>query len=129
MSNDSNNGSNGSGSLPEDDSGMNIQQVIQMGELASQALNNPIYQLAHRIAVDQAILEWSSTSPKEVQKREGLWHEIQAHGRAAEAMRGCIERAQQLIKEQSDQQNTERDYLDRQGFGFEPGFGQTDTFQ
>ena len=100
-----------------------------MGEAASQALNNPIYQIAHKGAVDQAILEWSETSPKEREKRESLWHEVQAHGRAAQIMRGCIERAQQLMQKQTAEQNTQADYLANQGFGLDEGMSQGDSFQ
>ena len=55
MSKSTNSGNNGSGNSPANDSGLNLQEIIQMGELASQALNNPIYHMAHRMAVDQAI--------------------------------------------------------------------------
>ena len=48
MSKSTNSGNNGSGNSPANDSGLNLQEIIQMGELASQALNNPIYRLIHR---------------------------------------------------------------------------------
>ena len=127
MSKSTNSGNNGSGNSPANDSGLNLQEIIQMGELASQALNNPIYHMAHRMAVDQAILEWSSTSAKEKEKRDSLWHEVQAHGRVAQHLHGFIERAQQVLAEQN--RDPEKDYRDRQGFGFEPNYGQQDTFQ
>lgn len=128
MSRNSNNGSKQSGSSPENDSGMGLQQIIQMGEAASQLLNNPLYQMAHKLAVDQAIVEWSQTSPKEKEKRDSLWHEVQAHGRTAEIMRGCIERAQQVLQDQAGQQDPGKEYLDRQGFGFTDSYSENETF-
>lgn len=121
MSKNSNNGNNSSGSGPVNDSGMPLQEIIKMGEGASQLLNNPIYQMAHRLAVDQAILEWSATSAKEKEKRDSLWHEVQAHGRAASVMQGMIERAQQVIQDQN-QEYQQSDYLDRQGFGLDENY-------
>lgn len=116
MSNGAEHSSNGSGNSPVSDQGMTLEQVVRMGEEASRLLNSPLYQLAHRIAIDQALAEWSTTSPKEREKRESLWHEVQAHGRAADVMKGCIERAQQIMADQQQGQS-DSGYFDTQGFG------------
>lgn len=119
MSNNSNGSRNKSESSPVDDGGIPIHQVIQMGEAASQLLNNPIYNMAHRMAVNEAVDQWSQTSPKEHAKRESLWHEVQALGRVAESLAGLVARAQELAQRQSEEQHMdEQEYLDRQGFGF-----------
>ena len=128
MSSDRSNGRNGSGQAPENDSGMPFQQILQMGQLASNQLNSPVYNFAHRMAIDQAIQEWAGSLPKEREKRESLYHEVQALGRVAQTMAGLVERAQQAAASQNEEQaNSEKDYLDRQGFGLDENFN-TGTF-
>jgi len=120
MSNGRNNGSNGQNRPPENDYGMPLQQILQLGQLSAQLLSNPAYNIAHRMAIDQAIQEWASTQPKEREKRESLYYEVQALGRVAQTMAGMVERAQQASEAQNAHQaNSEQDYLDRQGFGLD----------
>jgi hypothetical protein len=109
---------------------MPIQQIMQMGEGASQLLNSPAYNLAHRMSVDQAIQSWSSTAPKEKEKREGHWQEIQALGRISMNMYSMVERAQQLMKDQGEAQfKSQNEYLDQQGFGEAPNNSGNGQFQ
>lgn len=120
MSKDRSNGNNGSGRQPENDYGMPLQQIIAMGENAAQLLQSPVYNLAHRMSLDTVIQEWSACQPKEREKRESLWHELQALGRTAQTLAGMVERAQQAQHAQSDSTTqAEQDYLDRQGFGLD----------
>lgn len=107
-----------SGNSPDNDSGMPIQQVIQMGEAAANLLENPIYNLAHRMAVNEAVEAWSQTQPKEREKRESLWAEVQALGRTAQTLGVMVERAKELVQKQAEQDfNKEQEYMDQQGFG------------
>ena len=131
MSNRQGNGRNGQGKPPENDQGMDLNQVIQMGEQASQLLNSQIYNVAHRMAIDETIQAWAATSPKEREKRESLWAEVQAHGRAAMVLSGMVERAQQAMVRQSEQREvTENEFLDKQGFGDIDRFsGPADSYQ
>ena len=131
MSNRQGNGRNGQGKPPENDQGMDLNQVIQMGEQASQLLNSQIYNVAHRMAIDETIQAWAATSPKEREKRESLWAEVQAHGRAAMVLSGMVERAQQAMVKQSEQREvTENEFLDKQGFGDIDRFsGPADSYQ
>jgi hypothetical protein len=115
---------------PINDSGMPIQQIMQAGEGASQLLNSPIYNLAHRMSVDQTVQAWSSSAPKEREKREGHYQEIQALGRISMNMYSMVERAQQLIKEQGETQfKAQNEYLDQQGFGEPPNNSGNGQFQ
>lgn len=99
-----------------------------MGQAAAQMLNSPIYNVAHQMAVQEIIAQWSATQPKEREKRESCWYELQAQGRAAQTMAGMVERAQQAQTAQSEgQANAEKEYLDRQGFGLDENFN-TGTF-
>ena len=131
MSNRQGNGRNGQGKPPENDQGMDLNQVIQMGEQASQLLNSQIYNVAHRMAIDETIQAWAATSPKEREKRESLWAEVQAHGRAAMVLSGMVERAQQAMVKQSEQREvTENEFLDKLGFGDIDRFsGPADSYQ
>ena len=131
MSNRQGNGRNGQGKPPENDQGMDLNQVIQMGEQESQLLNSQIYNVAHRMAIDETIQAWAATSPKEREKRESLWAEVQAHGRAAMVLSGMVERAQQAMVKQSEQREvTENEFLDKQGFGDIDRFsGPADSYQ
>jgi len=111
---------NGSGHSPENDYGVPLEQIIHMGEQAAQLLNAPVYNLSHRMALDQTIQAWASTQPKEREKREALWYELQALGRVAQTMAGMVERAQQASTTRNhEQENAEKEYLDRQGFGLD----------
>ena len=118
MSNGTSNGKTESGRQPENDYGMPLQQIIAMGEHASQLLQSPVYNLAHRMSLDSVIQEWSACQPKEREKRESLWHELQALGRTAQTLAGMVERAQQAAHAQSESATqAENEYLDQQGFG------------
>ncbi len=118
MSRERNSGNSGSRNSPSNDYGLPIQQIMEMGQLATKQLQNPIYNVAHRMAMDEVIAQWASSQPKEHAKRESLWHELQALGRVAQTMAGMVERAQQVAESQErEQYESEQDYLDRQGFG------------
>jgi hypothetical protein len=126
------NTSNGkSREAPLDDSGLSRQQVLELGQMASEALNNPIYNVAHQMIVGELIESWAATSPKETNRRESLWHEIQAAGKLAQRMAQMVERAKELLQRQgAEQQQEENEYLDRQGFGFgEQYSGGPENFQ
>ena len=128
MSNGRSNGKTGSGQQPENDYGVPLQEILNMGQAAAQMLNSPIYNVAHQMAVQEIIAQWSATQPKEREKRESCWYELQAQGRAAQTMAGMVERAQQAQTAQSEgQANAEKEYLDRQGFGLDENFN-TGTF-
>lgn len=104
---------------PVNDTGFTPQQVMEMGQAASALLQNPVYNLAHRMACDELVDRWSSTSPQEVKTRESAWHELQAHGRAAQNLVSLVERAKELLERQGQEQtNQEGEYLDQQGFGY-----------
>lgn len=123
--------SNGrSESSPDNDSGLSLQQVIEVGQAASHLLGNPVYNVAHRLCVDDLIARWSQTSPQEVKTRESLWHELQAHGRAAQQLGNLVERAKTVLESQQNEQNqSDAEYLDQQGFGYPPVGGAEQPFQ
>ena len=112
---------------PVSDTGFSPQQILEMGQAASQLLGNPVYNLAHRIAVDDIINKWSTSGVQEVKLRESLWHELQAHGKAAQHLGSLVARAQEILQQQASEQGSqEAEYLDNQGFGAAP-FGSSDN--
>lgn len=93
-----------------------VQELIQMGQAAAHLLNNQVYQLAHQGSINDLINELVTSQPQEWKKRESLYHQIRAHGLAANQLALMVERATQLLQKQADAQ-THNDELDRQGFG------------
>ena len=59
--------------------------------------------------------------PEEVKKREALWAELQAHGRAAQHISALVDRARELVEAQGQtSMQDENEYMDQQGFGTFP---------
>jgi hypothetical protein len=111
-------GRNGQEQPPANDSGLHPQEVIQMGQQAAKLLESPIYNVAHRMCVEETIGAWSSTHPEEVKKREAHWQELQALARVAVQLGSLVDRAKELLeKSQQEDRRSEDEYLDQQGFG------------
>lgn len=122
MSNGRNNGSSESSKPPENDSGQTLAQIVRAGEEAARMLQSPVYNMAHRMVLDEKIQAWAASQPKEREKRESLYYEVQALGAIAQTMAGMVERSIQVLSSSTDgPDRAERDYLDRQGFGIDPG--------
>jgi hypothetical protein len=102
-----------------DEASKSLSEIMELGARAAEALGNPIYALANKIAVDTAMMELVNTAPKEREKRESLWQEIQAHGRISDILHGCVERAETATMSQTD---PGLQALDDQGFGLEDGY-------
>lgn len=71
-------------------------EVKSQGEAAAELLNSPVYNLAHRSVVQNLQDEWMTTSPHEREKREGLYHRIQALSAVSEELAVMISLAKQL---------------------------------
>lgn len=122
MSNGKNNGSYESSRLPENDSGQTLEAIVRAGEEASRMLRSPVYNIAHRMVLDEKIQAWAASQPKEREKRESLYYEVQALGMIAQTMAGMVERSIQVLNSSKEgPDRAEQDYLDRQGFGLGPG--------
>jgi hypothetical protein len=76
--------------------------------------------MMYRQRLDRTFQEWLVTSPKEQNKREGLWHEAQGLISLTADMGAAAQEAQRVLQRQQAQndpgQNTQN-YLDTQGFG------------
>jgi hypothetical protein len=85
-------------------------------------LRSPVYNIAHRMVLDEKIQAWAASQPKEREKRESLYYEVQALGMIAQTMAGMVERSIQVLNSSKEgPDRAEQDYLDRQGFGLGPG--------
>ncbi len=108
---------------PQEMETLTKEKILELGEQAAQLLNSDVYNLAHQMAISQIENDWMGTSPKESLKRESLWHEAQAHGRAAQNLKALINAAQS--QNLTDAQKAEQDllrYENYQGFGLESQF-------
>jgi hypothetical protein len=97
-----------------------VQEILALGEQASQLLNSPVYNVMYNLQLRNVFSQFLETSPKEVNKREGLYHEAQGLINLTEKMGGLVEEAQRVLREQEEKRDPRRaaaDYEDRQGFG------------
>lgn len=100
------------------DAQVTMSQILSAGQNASHLLNSPVYNVAHRLAVDQLIAQWVETHPKEREKRESLYHELRSFATVNQTLLGMIERAhQENEKLQNQQSQNDMNFLDEQGYG------------
>lgn len=104
----------------DDASPEGMQRIIQVGEHASQMLGSPVYNIMYRQILDTKFQQWLETSPKEQNKREGLWHEVQGLINLTSDLGAAVQDAQRVLQRQqaqNDPQQNTQNYLDTQGFG------------
>jgi hypothetical protein len=97
-----------------------IQEILALGEQASQLLNSPVYNVMYNLQLRNTFNQFLETTPKEVNKREGLYHEAQGMIRMTRQLGALVEEAQRILREQEEKRDPRRaaaDYEDRQGFG------------
>ena len=117
-------------SSPANDLGLSPQQVMEAGQAAARLLNQPVYNLAHRAAIDEIIENWAQTQPKETNRRESLWHELQALARGSVRLASLVNRAEEMLERQASQgARDQQDNLDTQGFGVPPEYSTGESFQ
>jgi hypothetical protein len=127
MSRSTRQGRNGHGNsqgTDYDEQRMQVQELIEMGTAAAQALNSPVFRLAHQGSINDLINRLVASEPHETKKREALYHEIRAHGAVANNLALMAQRAHEILEQQSSEQ-TRSDALDRQGFGLNENWDPT----
>ena len=77
-----------------------------MGEEASRLLDSPVYNLAHRSVIQGIQDEWMTTLAHEREKREGMYHRVQALAAVAEEMALMVARAQQISDDELSKERT-----------------------
>ncbi|MEM1191745.1 MAG: hypothetical protein AAGI72_24680, partial [Pseudomonadota bacterium] len=102
---------------------LTVQQILALGEQASQMLGNPVYRTAHQLKLNELISDLIASEPQETKKREWLYHQIRALGAVADQTKQMVDTAKAVLKEQqeSSQQRAD-DYMDRQGFGLDEDY-------
>lgn len=120
MTQNAKNSSNG-GQSPEDSlTTEQVQRIMQTGAQASQLLNNPVYNMAYQQLLNRKFQEWLASTPKESQKREGLFMQAKGLVEVTELIASAVEDALRLEQEQAERQDpgrVQQDYMDQQGFG------------
>lgn len=95
-------------------------RIVQVGEQASQLLNNPVFNQAYRQVMDRKYIEWLDSAPKEVQKREGLFHQVKGLAEVTETLSQAVADANQVLAELHEENSPEgkrQAYESAQGFG------------
>ena len=114
------NGTQQNGEESQNFSPEDVQRVIQVGEHASQMLGSPVYNLAYRNVVDQIVMEWMESSPKETMKRESLYNQVTGLMGVTEKLSVAVEEARVVLSEQQAQNDpaaAQQEYTNNQGFG------------
>ena len=93
------------------------EEIMSQGEEASRVLSSDIYNLAHRSVIQNLQDEWMTTAPHETQKREGLWHRVQALSAVAGEMAVMVANAKALSSEElAKESKMQLDYDENSGF-------------
>ena len=71
-------------------------EIRNQGEEAARLLDSPVFNLAHRSVIQNLQDEWMQTNPKEREKREGLYHRVQALSAVSEELAVMISLAKTL---------------------------------
>jgi hypothetical protein len=98
------------------------QEMMAAGERAAQLLNSDVFNLAFRLQMEDTINQWMTTEPKEQNKRESLYYQVQSQVAMATRMQSFVEQAQVLLEKQSQERDPSakrNNYLDTQGFGIQ----------
>ena len=106
----------------QEDFWQNAQEILQAGEQAAQLLSSPLFNYVYKQQMEATINEWITSAPKEVNKRESLYHQVQAQGQMATRMAEIVEQAQvvqQKVAENDAPAAKQNEYLDTQGFGIQ----------
>ena len=99
-----------------------LQELLTMGEQANQLLQNPAYNVAYRMQMDQIIQQWLTSDPKHSNFREGLFHQARGLMDSAHRLGGMVNEAKQILQNQgseADPERTRNDYLNEQGYGLD----------
>lgn len=97
-----------------------LQQILQVGQMASEQLNNPVFNMAYQNLMTALHGQWLSTEDKEERKRESIWMQAKGLEKVTRLLGSAVEDAQRVLAEQAQQNDPNvkyTDHLDQQGFG------------
>lgn len=103
-----------------DDSQQSVQEIMALGEQASRLLGAPVFNIIYNLQLREIFNQFLESSPKEQNKREGLYHQGQGLITMVERMGALVEEAKRILAEEEEKRDPRRqaqDYTDRQGFG------------
>ena len=96
------------------------EQRVNAGQMAAQALNNPIFNVVHEMLSQKYYRSWLISDAKEVKTRESNWYRQVALTDLMKEMVSMVSEAQVIVQErqkQNDPVEQERVRMDEQGYG------------
>lgn len=110
--------------LPQDNdldglSSETAAQIVRVGEMASHALNNPIFNMVYNHLHQQYADEFRTSEPHEQKKREHLYHMQSALTDVYQSMASAVADAESVLEQQrnlTDPNQVRQNHLDSQGF-------------
>ena len=97
-----------------------LQQILQVGQMASEQLGNPVFNMAYQNLMSNLHGQWLSTEDKEERKRESIWMQAKGLEKVTRLLGTAVEDAQRVLAEQQVQQDpniARNEHLETQGFG------------
>ena len=97
---------------------LSAAEILSQGEQASNLLEAPVYNLAHRSVVQNLQDEWMTTQPHERERREGLYQMIRGLSAVSTELAMMIEQARMLTEdEMAKERKLQLAYDEQAGFG------------
>ena len=93
---------------------------ITAGQMAAQAMNNPIIQVVFDLLSQKYYRDWLLSEDKEFKTRESCWYKRIALTELMTDMRDMVSEAQEVVarqQEKSDPEAIKKAHMDEQGFG------------
>lgn len=96
---------------------LRTEDLKARGQAAAELLNSPVYNLAHRSAVEDLQDQWMDTLPHETQKREYLYQMVQGMGESAKKLAEYVQAAQGLnLEDLASEEAAQRAEDENRGF-------------
>jgi hypothetical protein len=98
------------------------EQRVNAGQMAAQALNNPIFNVVHDLLSQKYYRSWLMSEAKEMKTRESNWYRQVALTDLMKEMISMVSDAQVIVQErqrQNDPVEQERERMDEQGYGLD----------
>lgn len=100
------------------------EQRINAGQLAAEALGNPVFQVIHQLIEQRHYIEWRKLPEKHTQEAAALRARMLAMGEIYEELCHLRNRAVEIINKRQEENSParkENQHLEEQGFGLNFG--------
>lgn len=102
------------------ESGLSDEQILNLGQMAAQAFNNPIFQIIHDKLTAQYFQQWRDIPVEHTKEMVHLKAKHIVLGEILNDMTGLIEHAERVyarIQHENNPETKENQRLDEQGYG------------